>query len=109
MLISETKTDDSFPQGQFVVDDFSAPYRADRSCLGGGLMLFVREDISSNLLTNKERPIEIFYVELNLRNNKWLVNYSCNLHKVNIGTHLSRKGGSLDFSLIIRKSYFWEF
>ena len=33
LLVSETKTDDSIPQGQFVVDDgFSAPYRLDHNC-----------------------------------------------------------------------------
>ena len=42
MLISETKIDDSFPQGQFVIDGFSTPYRLDRNCQGGGLMLFIR-------------------------------------------------------------------
>ena len=58
MLVSEI--DDSFPQGQFVIDEFSAPYRLDRNCLGGGLMLFVRDDIPSNLLTIEEKPIESF-------------------------------------------------
>ena len=74
LLISETKIDDSFPKGQFLMDGFSAPYRLDRNCQGGGLMLFLREDIPSNLLTSEEKPIESFYVELNLRNSKWLVN-----------------------------------
>ena len=75
---------------QFVIDGFSASYRLDRNCLGGGLMLFVREDIPSNLLTIEEKPIESFYVELNLRNSKWLVNCSYNPHKNSIGNHLDR-------------------
>ena len=79
LLVSETKTEDSVPQGQFVIDDFSAPYRLDRNCLGGGL-LFLREDIPSNLLTIEEKTIESFYVDLNLRYNKWLVNCSYNPH-----------------------------
>ena len=73
LLVLETKIDDSFLQGQFVIDGFSAPYRLDRNCLGGGLILFVREDIPSNLITIEGKPIESFYVELNLRNSKWLV------------------------------------
>ena len=40
LLISETKIDDSFPEGQFLIDGFSAPYRLDRNCQGGALMLF---------------------------------------------------------------------
>ena len=74
LLISATKIDDSFPKGQFLIDGFSAPYRLDHNCQGGSLMLFVREDIPSNLLTSEEKPIESFYVELNLRNSKCLVN-----------------------------------
>ena len=70
LLVSETKIDDGFPQGQFVIDGFSAPNRLDRNCIGGDLMLFVREVTSSNLLTIQEKLIERFYFELNLRNSK---------------------------------------
>ena len=90
LLISETKIDDSFPKGQFLIDGFSAPYRLDRNYQGGGLMLFVREDILSNLLTSEEKPIESFYVELNLRNSNWLVNCSYNPHRNNISANLDR-------------------
>ena len=96
LLVSETKIDDSFPQSQFVIDGFSAPYRLHRNCLGGGLMFFLRDDIPSNLLTIEEKPIESFYVELNLRNSKWLVNCSYNPHKNSIGNHLDRISESLD-------------
>ena len=96
MLVSETKIDDSFPQGQFVIDGFSAPYRLDSNCLDGGLMLFVRDDIPSNLLKIEEKPVEYFYVELNLRNSKWLVNCSYNPYKNSIGNRLDRISESLD-------------
>ena len=68
MLISETKIDDSFPKGQFLIDGFSALYRLDRNYQGCGLILLVREDIPSNLLTSEEKPIESFCIELNLCN-----------------------------------------
>ena len=96
LLISETKIDDSFPKGQFLIQGFNAPYRLDRNCQGGGLMLFVRENIPSNLLTIEDKPIESFYVELNLPNSKWLINCSYSSHKNNIGTHLGRISQSLD-------------
>ena len=96
MLVSETKIGDSFPQGQFVIYGFSARYRLDRNCLGGGLMLFVREDISCNLLTIEEKPVENFYAELNLRNSKWLVNCSYNPHKNSLGNNLDRINESSD-------------
>ena len=50
LLISETKVDVSFPSSQFILDGFIPPYRLDRMQHGGGIMLFIREDISSKLL-----------------------------------------------------------
>ena len=34
LLITETKTDSSFPKAQFEIDGFTAPYRVDRDCHG---------------------------------------------------------------------------
>ena len=45
-MVSETKLDESFPIGQFIIEVFGVPYRVDRNGIGGGLMLFVREDNS---------------------------------------------------------------
>ena len=111
MLVSETKIDDNFLQYQFVLDGFSVPSRLDHNCLGGGLILFVREDVPSNLLTTEEKPVENFYVELNWANNKWLVNCSYNPHKTSIGTHLERISKSLDlFSFDYEAMIFlWDF
>ena len=69
LMVSETKIDDSLPVGNFVIDGFSTPYRLDRDSNGGGIMLYVREDILPNLFTTDEKNhIESFYVELHLRN-----------------------------------------
>ena len=50
LLISEIKIDDSFPNGNFLIDGFSMPCRLDRNSNDGRLMLFVREDIPSSLV-----------------------------------------------------------
>ena len=71
LMISEAKIDDNFPVGQFLIEGFYTPYRLDRNSNGGGILLYVREDITVAI-----NPIESFYVELNLRNNKWLINCS---------------------------------
>ena len=42
-MISETKFDDSFPIGNFLIDVFSTPYHSDRDSKGGGIMLFERQ------------------------------------------------------------------
>ena len=67
-------------------------------------MLFIRKDIPSNLLTTEEKRVESFYVELNMRNTKWLINCSYNPHKNNISNHLDRLSENLDtFSKIYEK------
>ena len=63
-MISETKVDDSFPIENFLIDGFSTLYRSDRDCKGGVTMLFVREDIPSNILAIENKPTEGLYVGL---------------------------------------------
>ena len=59
LLISETKTDSSFPTGQFKIEGY-ATYRLDRNSNGGGILLYVREDIPSTFL-NTELFAELFH------------------------------------------------
>ena len=47
LVIYETKLDETFPSSQFHMNGFSLPYRLDRNCHGGGVMIFVRKDIPS--------------------------------------------------------------
>ena len=49
LLISETKIDSSFPNAHFNIPGY-ATYRRDRNLYGGGLMLYVKNDLSSKLL-----------------------------------------------------------
>ena len=87
LMLSETKLDSSFPEGQFLSPGYSAPW-IDRTCHGGGLMLFVREDIPSKLLLAENAPIEGFYIEINLRKKKWLICGSYNPHRTTIDSHM---------------------
>ena len=50
LMVSETKLDDSFPEGQFLIEGFHSPFRFDRNRNGGEIMLYVREDIPLNYL-----------------------------------------------------------
>ena len=43
LIVQETKLDDSFPDGQFLLDGFLPPFRKDRNKNGGGIMIFIRE------------------------------------------------------------------
>ena len=75
LLISEPKLDSSFLVNQFLIDGFTPPYRLDRNAIGGGIMLYVREDIPSKLLSNNDQDskIENIFVEINIRSKKWLI------------------------------------
>ena len=103
-MISETKLDSSFPEGQFLISGYSSPYRLDRNCRGGGIMLYVREDIPSKLLLIDNQPIEGFYIEINLRKKKWLLCGSYNPNRDNIGNHLD----SLSRNLALYSSSFCD-
>ena len=97
LMIFETKIDDSFPIVNFLIGGFSQPYRIDRNSSGGGIMLYVREDIPSNLTKVESLPIEGFYVELKLRSENWLINCSYNPNRNAIGSHLEALSDFLDF------------
>ena len=49
-MISETKLDESFSPGQFLLDGYSVSFRSDRDGNGGGILSFIKEDIPSKLL-----------------------------------------------------------
>ena len=69
LLLSETKLDNTFPLSKFISEEFTPPYRLDRTEHGGGPMLFIREDIPPNLLANatSSDKIENIFVKINLR------------------------------------------
>ena len=64
LIISETKVDDSFPDGQFFLDDFRTPFGLDRNRNGEGIMLFIRNEIPAKVASTDDRTIESCYVEL---------------------------------------------
>ena len=55
-MVSESKTDDSFPNSQFFLDGYSNPYRLDRIRNGEGIMLFVRNDTPSKTISIEKLP-----------------------------------------------------
>ena len=51
LAISERKLDYSLPSGQFKIPIYASPFRLDRSQNGGGILVFVREDIPLKFLS----------------------------------------------------------
>ena len=58
-----------------MIDGFLKPYRIDRNKYGGGVLIYIREDIPSKQLFHHQLPndIEGIFVEINLRKTKWLL------------------------------------
>ena len=68
LLISETKIDDSFPVGQFIINRFHTPFRKDRNDKGGGLIFFIRDHIPCRRIHLDFSPnIEAIVIEINLK------------------------------------------
>ena len=55
LMISETKLDETFPAAQVLLQGFCIPYSFDRHRNGGGIPLYIREDIPSRLIERKVR------------------------------------------------------
>ena len=72
LLVSETKLDDLFTMAQFLMIGFCTPYMLDRCSNGGGLLLYIREEIPSRLLNDYKPPenIECLFVDVNIRKKK---------------------------------------
>ena len=96
LMISETKLDDSFPSINFLIEGYSPLYRLDRKSHGGGILVYVHEDIPCKLVSMKNCTIEGFFLELNLRSKKWLISCFCSSHRTFISHHLNSTGKNLD-------------
>ena len=98
LLISEKKFGDTFPTAQFLLYQFKKAYREDLQSKSGGLLLFVRDDISSHLLTECKTPtnVECIFVEISIKKKNWLLCCSYNPH---ISTHMHHLSKGLDICM----------
>ena len=94
-MISETKLDSFFPNGQFQIHGYPEPCRFERNGNGGGILAFIREVIPAKLIESQMK-IEGFFIELNLRRKKWLLCCSYNPKYSQISHHLNEIGKDLD-------------
>ena len=74
-VVIETKIDESFPTSEFIIDGFHEPFRKDRLDNGGGLLIYINEDIPMKELDLHTFPddIEGMFIEINLGKRKWLL------------------------------------
>ena len=50
LVVTETKLDDTFTSAQFYMEGFKTPIRQDRNSFGGGIVIYIRENIPSKML-----------------------------------------------------------
>ena len=74
-MLTDTKIHSSFPNAQFRIDGFSAAFRLDRNRFGGGVLIYVKEDIPCKQLAKHilSDGMEGIFVEISLRKTKWLL------------------------------------
>ena len=63
MMISEMRLDNTFPVWPFLIDGFNEPIRLDRDKNGVGILLFIREDIPTKVLSLETSPIKRFLLK----------------------------------------------
>ena len=56
LLITETKIDSTFPVNQFYFNGYNVPYRNDRNTNGGGILVYIRDDIRSRIIECENLP-----------------------------------------------------
>ena len=91
LVITETKFDDSFTDAQFSIVGFKAPVRLNRTASGGGIIVYIRDSIPSKFLGNlpSDKDKEGLFIELNLRNTKWILFAGYNPRRARISPFLS--------------------
>ena len=72
LVVTENKIDDTFPDSQFHIRGYKIPFRKDRNKLGGGILVFARDDIPCKKLVRIPEDIEAIFLEFTFRHTKWL-------------------------------------
>ena len=98
LIISETKIDETFPISQFYISGYSKPFRLDRTTYGGGILIYVNENIPCKILKlhSFAEDIESIIFEINLHKRKWLLCGGYNPHKNSIEYFLDHISTALD-------------
>ena len=104
IMVTETKLDDSFPASQFHVEVSSTPFRLDRNKNGGDIILYICSYILASRLTSFTFPndIEAFFIEINLKGNKWLICCTYNPNRTFASNHLDHIANEIN---ICTKNY----
>ena len=98
LVLTETKLDYTFLKTQFIIEGYMPPFRFDRPTNGGGVIIYVRDDIPCRKLKPNLilEHFEGIFLEINLRKTKWLLFGGYNPYKENITYFLNQLGPAID-------------
>ena len=97
LMISETKLNDTFPSGQFLIEGYSEPIRRDRNCHGGGIIFYTRDDLPCHeIKTSLPSDVEAIFLKMTMRKSNWLIVGGYNPRKEKISYFLNKIGNELD-------------
>ena len=48
-MVSATKVDDTFPESQFLIENFSTPHRLDGTAKSRGILLYIKQNYHLNI------------------------------------------------------------
>ena len=83
LMVSETKLDSFYPQAQFRIETCAPPFTYDRNSHGGGILLFIREDIPTKIISiTPLKDFEEIFVELNFVRKKFYFVVSITLIRI---------------------------
>ena len=73
IVITESKLDHTFLDSSFRISGYNTPLRKDRNRNGGGILIFIKDDIPcKELQINFFNEFEVLFIEINLSHSKWL-------------------------------------
>ena len=80
-------------------EGFSSPFWLHRNSSGGGIILFARQEIRSNILSEYKpnTSVENIFIEIKLSSTKCLLSCSCNRNLTLLNYHIQNISRSLDF------------
>ena len=77
------KVDPNFTSQQFKINGLATPFRLERHKNGGGIMLYIRNYMTSKQISS-EPCLEGIFIELSLGSKRWLLYAGYNYQKSNI-------------------------
>ena len=104
-LVSETKINQTFPTALFLISGYSTPFSVYRTNYGGGLLLYVKKHIPSQLLGYKnidiDKDFECLSIEIYWHSKNWSIAGTYSPSKCLIGKHI--KCLSLNIDMYMQK------